>query len=307
MKQIGVLIPAIVDPLQTELIESIYETAASCGYDVIVLTNTTNAYDDFPHNDYTTGEENIFSLIETVKLDGIIFVSQAFKKTILKQQIAEQIRKTGIPCVDTGGTSYGFETVNIPQKRAFYDMTVHLIEHHSCRKLLCLAGFEGNPDSEERIAGFLEAATEFHAESDIVYGDFWKESPIRLGHEILSGKREKPDAVVCANDVMAANLCDTLEAGGLSVPSDIIITGYDGHLSALAHFPTITTIDGQHSMLGKIATKRLLSRLGETVSHSEDTLDLILNASCGCAERTTDSCNRSFLLQAHCVCLTARN
>lgn len=84
MKQIGILIPAIIDPLHTELIEAVYETVASYGYDVLVMTNTTNAHDHFPHNDYTTGEENIFTLIETVKLDGIIFVSHLFKKTALK-------------------------------------------------------------------------------------------------------------------------------------------------------------------------------------------------------------------------------
>ncbi|WP_294476448.1 winged helix-turn-helix domain-containing protein [uncultured Ruminococcus sp.] len=164
MKKIGILISAIIDPLQIELIEAIYETAAAYGYDVIVMTNTTNAHDHFPHNDYTTGEENIFTLIETVKLDGIIFASQLFKKTVLKQQIAERIRNIGIPCVDTGGSLYGFETVQIPQKRAFYDMTSHLIGQHHCRRLLCHAGFEGDADSEKRIAGFMEAAELFHAE-----------------------------------------------------------------------------------------------------------------------------------------------
>ncbi len=293
MKQIGILIPAIIDPLQTELIEAVYETAASYGYDVLVMTNTTNAHDHFPHNDYTTGEENIFSLIETVKLDGIIFVSQAFKKTVLKQQIAERIRNLGIPCVDTGGTAYGFDTIQIPQKKAFYDMTAHLIGQHNCRSLLCLAGFEGDADSEERIAGFLEAAAAFHSESDIVYGDYWKDSAIKLGQEILSGKRKKPDAVVCANDVMAANLCDTLEAGGLNVSADILITGYDAHLAALAHFPTITTIGGQSRVLGKAAAESLLARLGETVTPSGDSLDLILGASCGCVDRAAD--DRTFL------------
>ena len=288
MKKIGILISAIIDPLQTELIEAIYETAAAYGYDVIVMTNTTNAHDHFPHNDYTTGEENIFTLIETVKLDGIIFASQLFNKTVLKQQIAERIRNIGIPCVDTGGSFYGFETVQIPQKRAFYDMTSHLIGQHHCRRLLCLAGFEGDADSEKRIAGFMEAAELFHAETDIVYGDYWKDSAARLGAEILSGKREKPDAVVCANDVMAANLCDTLEAGGMKIPDDIRITGYDAHLAALAHFPTITTIGGQSRLLGRTAAEALLARLGETVTPTNETLDLICGASCGCVDQIED-------------------
>ena len=57
MKQIGILIPAVLDPLQNELINSVYGAVSKYGYDVLVITNTTNAYDHFPHNDYTTGEE----------------------------------------------------------------------------------------------------------------------------------------------------------------------------------------------------------------------------------------------------------
>lgn len=286
MKQIGILIPAIIDPLHTELIEAVYETVASYGYDVLVMTNTTNAHDHY--NDYTTGEENIFTLIDAVRLDGILYISQNFMKTALKQKIAAHIRNTGIPCVDTGGSAYGFETVKIPQEAAFYDMTVHLIEQHRCRRLLCLAGFEGNADSDARIAGAVRAANAYGAECGVVYGDFWKDSAARLGAEILSGKREKPDAVICANDIMAIVLCDVLQEGGMHIPDDIRITGYDAHLAALAHFPTITTIGGQSRLLGRTAAEALLARLGETVTPTNETLDLICGASCGCVDQIED-------------------
>ena len=289
MKQIGILIPAILDPLQNELINSVYDTVLRFDYDVLVITNTTNAYDHFPHNDYTTGEENIFSLISSIRLDGIIFVSQDFKKTSLKQKIAHLIRKNNIPCVDTGGDTYGFVTVSIPQKQAIYDMTAHLIENHNCHDLICLGGFEGISDSEERIAGFINAAQEYGVKYDIVYGDFWKDSGIRLGQEITSGKREKPDAVVCANDVMAMNLCDALIQGGLSVPHDIRVTGYDGHIGAMAHFPSVTTIGGQSRSLGILAAEKLLLILGEKLNATSDAgLKMVYQESCGCVDQAED-------------------
>ncbi len=296
MKQIAILIPAILNPLQNELIDSVYKTVSKYGYDVLVITNTTNAHDHYPHNDYTTGEENIFSLIETVRPDGIVFVSQDFKKTALKQTIAEHIRKAGIPCVDTGGEGFGFETVKIPQENVFYDMTAHLIEKHHCRNLLCLAGFEGNADSDARIAGFVSAAKNYTANHDVVYGDFWKDKAMQLGKEILSGKRKKPDAVVCASDIMAIALCDVLQDGGLSVPDDIIITGYDAHIAALSHFPSMTTIGGQSRTLGILAAEKLLKILGEEVTPSPDAgLYMVYGASCGCVDQMNDY--RSSFLQ----------
>lgn len=92
---------------------------------------------------------------------------------------------------------------------------------------------------------------------------------------------------------MAANLCDTLEAGGMKIPDDIRITGYDAHLAALAHCPTITTIGGQSRLLGRISAEALLARLGETVTPTNETLDLICGASCGCVDRAAD--DRTFL------------
>lgn len=289
MKQIGILIPAVLDPLQNELINSVYGTVSKYGYDALVITNTTNAHDHFPHNDYTTGEENIFTLIDTVRLDGILYISQDFMKTELKQKIAAHIRNTGIPCVDTGGSAYGFETVKIPQKAAFYDMTAHLIKQHQCRRLLCLAGFEGNADSDARIAGAVRAANAYGAECGVVYGDFWKDSAARLGAEILSGKREKPDAVICANDIMAIVLCDVLHEGGMHIPADMIVTGYDAHITALSHFPSITTIGGQSRTLGILAAEKLLTMLGEQVVPSADAgLHPVFGASCGCVDQMED-------------------
>ena len=289
MKQIGILIPAVLDPLQNELINSVCGAVSKYGYDVLVITNTTNAHDHFPHNDYTTGEENIFTLIDTVRLDGILYISQDFMKTALKQKIAAHIRNIGIPCVDTGGSAYGFETVQIPQETAFYDMTVHLIKQHQCRRLLCLAGFKGNADSDARIAGAVRAANAYGAECGVVYGDFWKDSAARLGAEILSGKREKPDAVICANDIMAIVLCDVLQEGGMHIPADMIVTGYDAHIAALSHFPSITTIGGQSRTLGILAAEKLLTMLGEQVVPSADAgLHPVFGASCGCVDQMED-------------------
>ncbi len=37
----------------------------------------------------------------------------------------------------------------------------------------------------------------------IRYGDFWENAAVGLAHEIIEGRIEKPEAVVCANDWMA--------------------------------------------------------------------------------------------------------
>ena len=286
MKRIGVIIPAISDNLQSELLDGIYQTAAAADCDVIVLTTATSGLDFHVQSEIMEGEESIYALLERIRLDGVLLASQYFVKESVRRKITEIIRKTRIPCIDLGGPALGFESVTIPQDNAVYELTSHVISQHGCRKLLFLAGYPGNIDSEQRIQGFLRSANEHGCTHEIVYGDFWKAKAAELGREFLEHKRELPDAVICASDIMAVTLCDTLQSGGISVPEEVVITGYDGHLSALSHFPSITTASGGMQALGRKGTKKLFALIGCTPADTPDTgIHILYGASCGCVER----------------------
>ena len=151
MKRIGVIVPAIVDNLQSELLDGIFRTASDAGFDVIVLTTASSGLEFHIQNEIMEGEESIYALIESAKLDGILLASQYFVKESVRLMISEKIRKVRIPCIDLGGTALGFETVAIPQDKAVYDLTKHIIVQHGCRHLLFLAGHEENRDSEQRM------------------------------------------------------------------------------------------------------------------------------------------------------------
>lgn len=286
MKRIGVIIPAITDNLQTELLDGVFKTASAADCDVIVLTTMTNALDFHIQTEIMNGEESVYCLLERAELDGVLLASQYFVKENVRRTISEKIRRAALPCVDLGGSELGFETVSIPQDKAVYELTEHIITKHDCRRLIFLAGHKDNPDSEQRMQGFLRSADKHGCTYEIVYGDFWKARAAELGEELIQRRKELPDAVICASDIMAVSLCDTLRNGGISVPEDIIITGYDGHLSALSHFPAITTVCGGTKELGIRGTEKLLSMLGISPIHNEGSgLHIIFGSSCGCVER----------------------
>ena len=300
MKRIGVVIPAITEDLQSELLDSIYRTAAAAGCDVIVLTTATTGLEYHVQSDMMTGEENVFSLIGNIRLDGILFASQYYDKESVLTMITERIRAAALPCVDLGDSIPCFESVSIPQEEALYTLTNHVIEQHQCRRLLFLGGPEGHPDSEQRLRGFLRAVQEHSCSHEIVYGDFWRERAAILGTELIHKKRIMPDAVLCASDMMAVALCETLKAGGISIPEDIIVTGYDGHISALSNFPSITTVGGGISSLGTRGTVRLLELMGmDAGTHENSEMHILYGASCGCAERITDYQSAAAKVQEH--------
>ena len=74
-------------------------------------------------------------------------------------------------------------------------------------------------------------------------------------------KHGKPDAFVCSNDPNAAVFCKTLEKAGLSVPKDVLLSGFADLPIAALMSPPLTTIRQERDQLGGRAFKRLLERI----------------------------------------------
>jgi GntR family transcriptional regulator of arabinose operon len=74
-------------------------------------------------------------------------------------------------------------------------------------------------------------------------------------------ERERPDAIVCANDVTAARLMQTLLALGVRIPEDIRMTGVDDVRYAKFLPVPLTTIRQDCREIGAVAMSTMLDRL----------------------------------------------
>lgn len=284
--KIGVIIPDIYDMLEQELIEGIYMQAKELGYDVLVFSDTCNAMPEYRHYPEIVGFYNIYQLPLLAELDGILFCAARFSDEVSRSQIYDDLQKLSVPCLVIGEKTQRFPYIISDQLESIYQMTKHLIDVHNCRKLYCLTGLEGNENSIERIKGFCKAMEEKGLPVDdsmIFYGDFWKEKPRQLGLDIAHGRIEKPDAVVCASDVMAISLCEALMENGVSVPEDIAVTGYDGGWFSALSTPKITTICGGESRMGFMAVCRIYEMITGRACEAECPRQYIkYGTSCGC-------------------------
>lgn len=77
----------------------------------------------------------------------------------------------------------------------------------------------------------------------------------------LDGIHEMPEAIVCANDVIAMLVVKALRARGFSVPEDVAVTGFDNQeeLSQMDAF--LTTVRVGNTRLGKRLACQLFFRL----------------------------------------------
>ena len=75
-----------------------------------------------------------------------------------------------------------------------------------------------------------------------------------------------PDAFVCANDYLAIQLMVALKRRGLSVPNDVMITGFDGSPESAVVDPPLTTAQIPSVEMGRCAAELLHMRIKDTTA-----------------------------------------
>lgn len=287
-KRIGVLIGKAYKDINFQHLNGILEQAYSLGFQVYVFTLTEQT-----HNEkIIAGEENLLRIINFGLLDGIIYVPYTFSSPTYWAYMEEfLVRNCTVPVVRIGTEKEHFIQVWHDEQAEAYVITMHLIRDHSCKKIHCLTGLDYMDVSHNRLAGYKQAMDEAgltYTDDDVTFGDFWTFKSQELAQEIADGKREKPDAVVCANDVMAIALCDALKVHGYSVPDDVRIIGYDGTTEACVHVPPVSSYQTSWKQLGRNAMCVLYEQIAghkcEPVAVESGTF--WKRESCGCTECT---------------------
>ena len=79
----------------------------------------------------------------------------------------------------------------------------------------------------------------------------------------LKLQKSPPDTFICSNDAIAAVFKKTLEAAGLKVPQDVMLTGFADLPIASLMTPTLTTVHQNRELLARTAFRRLMDRIRE--------------------------------------------
>lgn len=87
------------------------------------------------------------------------------------------------------------------------------------------------------------------------YGDSqWLECKVK-------GMPNLPDALVCANDFLALKVMAALKHLGVSIPEQVMVSGFDGTPQSAIVAPSLTTAQIPSSEIGRLAADLLLARI----------------------------------------------
>ena len=247
-KRIGVITACPENDYQHRVLSGIFAQANVYNYDVLVFS--TLAHVSSNPKEHVQGELNIYNLINFDLLDAVIVMPIPLTEnsdTSITAALLEQInQKCKVPLVSIDIPFGDYPVIRTDEKSPFVQITDHLIDVHGCKNIAVLNGPKDFDGSKIRLDGIEESMQKhgLNLNKDQVYnGDFWYTSGQALGEKYVNGKLPLPDAVICASDYMAIGLTNTLIKGGIKVPDQIIITGFDAVAEASLNNPPITSYE----------------------------------------------------------------
>ena len=280
----GLLIPGLGE---TEIFEPICQGMARAGRG----GNNSLMWGDTTHNtqDKEKQTRDLCEYYIARKVTGIFFAPLELTpgKDDVNQWVVDTLTKVGIPVVLLDRCIYryphrsSFDLVGIDNRRAGFRVTEHLLRH-GCRRLMFVANPFSAPTVDARIQGFRDAIEAF-ASAEVVgqihLGDPEDAESIRATVANVS-----PDGIVCANDVTAAHLMQTLQTIGIAVPKQIRMVGIDDVKYAGLLGVPLTTLRQPCRELGEVAISAMLERIANPTLPARDILldcDLVIRRSCG--------------------------
>lgn len=279
------------------VITGVRDQCARYDYDLLVFSTMVKVC--HPDKKYLDGELNIFNLINYELVDGVLVASLALfedqVKAVIEKLEADMHERCRKPVVSLDLEFGGYPTVYVDDRNAVRNIVKHLVREHDCKKLYCLTGPKDYSVSEGRAEAFCEQmkAEGLDASHDnVFYGNFWYTSGEEFADRIISGEVAMPDAVVCANDFMAIALANRLISGGVKVPEQVRVTGYDATKEAIFNTVSITTYTPDVYSMAANAVNLLHSQIEPDVPTAD--IEQLTNSgvrtgvSCGCIQNADD-------------------
>lgn len=132
------------------------------------------------------------------------------------------------------------------------------------KRVAFINGQEGLDASRDRLKGYRQALSS----NDMTYdpglvrpGNWEPSSGYVMTRDLMSGDNP-PDAIFCANDMMAVGCFDALRELGLRVPKDVSVIGFDDREIAQFTRPPLTTLVLPQYEMGEIAAELLIDAAG---------------------------------------------
>ncbi|MDE2408102.1 MAG: LacI family DNA-binding transcriptional regulator [Xanthomonadaceae bacterium] len=213
--------------------------------------------------------EEIVQLVRNARLAGIVLAppmseNQALVDALLAHDIP-LVRIVSAAADPQGGGACVF----VDDRDAAYAIVEHLIQLGH-QRIGFLWGGKSHGSSWERHQGYVDALRDYGIAADpelVVEGDYAFDDGFRGARKLLQ-LPQRPTAIFGSNDEIAAGVLAAARSGGLNVPYDLSIAGFEDSPFSKQSWPALTTARQATEDIARHAARRLLAGIRGQVDAS---------------------------------------
>lgn len=272
---LALLIPDISNPFFPLLARGAEAAARTAGYTVI-LGNSDEEFEE---------EDAYLRAVCALRVDGVLLAPCGHRSRESLELLARQ--RIPVVLIDRDVDGVPTDVVRGESRRAARLLTEHLIQHGH-RRIGLITGPVDISTAQERQRGFGDALRERDLEavaSFVQHAPYTRAGGHRAGLSLLAGPdKDRPTAVVTANNFLGFGLIDAARERALRVPEELAIVTFDD-VEIVTDSPFFTCAAQPAEAMGRTAVERLIARLNgdespvqEIVLHTE----VRIRRSCGC-------------------------
>ena len=233
--------PAVLNPFYSPILEAVMRESARRNYSVFVMTNQDV---QLPNGEVYIKKQ----------MDGVIFVGEADPEMIGK------LREQKIPVVLLNNCLDMERLLCITTSH--YEGAVSAVDHlyeRGHRRIGLLAGCFSPQVNEARYKGYFDILARRGLEANARYV-LEIEPTLEAGEQAMSRLlelEERPTAVFCTNDTVAAGAMKAVIRAGLRIPEDMAVVGFDDSFVSRIVEPELTTVRIDMDQMGRLAAEKL--------------------------------------------------
>jgi len=258
---VGAIIPDISSIFFSELTRGIEDIATMYKYNIILSNSDQN-------------KEKELRLIDTMlekQVDGIVFMGGKITEDHIKQ-----FKTANVPVVlaATQDETKTLPSINIDYRQAAYEATNYLLNSIEEQPAF-IKGNDYVQSNGLKFEGYMQALRDASIDVDeslIIEEETTYNGGISAVNKLLE-QEKKPKGIFVATDEMAVGVIHSLQDGGLRVPEDVEVFGFNNTRVSLMVRPTLTTIVQPMYDIGAVAM-RLLTKFMNKEEVDEQTVIL---------------------------------
>lgn len=192
------------------------------------------------HVESDSALDEVIPRLASYRVDAIVSALSIFSLRAADALAQLKIPVISFNAAQTNEWVYSISSDNIGAGRQIAD----LFAAHGAQRFAFISGPSVSHASSDRLKGYVERSHELRAgQIRIAQGDYHYEGGFDATLRLFSGGT-KPDALFCANDLLALGAMDALRHSlGIRVPQDVIVAGFDNIPATAWHSYNVTTFE----------------------------------------------------------------